>query len=565
MTVLDGPTANEARRAVGDSRASGRIRLDTPRPTDDIRLLAEDAVAAVARIRAEAAELDGAEAIRHEATVAEALRPASALFARGGARRRALADALTFAGAGFDFPWEHVRAEAESLAILYNFSPFQDTGSTVASKRLRVFAETFDVIACSFLQHKKQDPTVESISRPYVVSKEFLPLTPSWATWTSYRAFAERAAAAAEARIARGARYRRLYTRAMWAPSLYGGMLVKTAHPHLAWTAEFSDPLSLDVEGDPRGGAIPRDDVTEGLIADLEWEYGPLTDTELTIFRFAELLAYAHADAIIFTNAHQRAVMLETIRSSRLRARVEAVSTVAHHPTLDAGFYTLEDVDYAVGDGHVHLGYFGEFYTARGITEITDALRALPAPVRDRVRLHVFTNYIPESEGGTKPASFSRTQFDLLVQRTLDGVGVGACDNANGDGDNGDESIEDLVVFNNSLPYLRFLAVSQSMDYLVVTDARSGSGHAVNPYLPSKWSDYRGSNAKVWALGEAGSVLTGMDLDVCTPIGDAHAARAALWDMVEAKFGPLADDQPDDPVAEAPVGGSRHGGDRDDR
>src|SRR5699024_12644430 len=86
-------------------------------------------------------------------------------------------------GARYDFPWELVRNRTESLAVLYNFSPFQDTGSTVASKRMRVFAENFDVISCSFLQHKKQDPTVEMISRPYVASKEYLPLTPSWASW----------------------------------------------------------------------------------------------------------------------------------------------------------------------------------------------------------------------------------------------------------------------------------------------------------------------------------------------------------------------------------------------
>ncbi|WP_156913829.1 hypothetical protein [Brevibacterium album] len=481
------------------------------------------------------ATVTGADAGIVQRFIVHALAPAAELYARGGELRRALCDALTFAGAGFSFPWDRVRGQVESLAVLYNFSPFQDTGSTVASKRLRVFAENFDVISCSFLQHKKQDPTVELISRPYVSSKRFLPLTPSWASWPAYRAFAEKAAEVASDRIADGAVYRRLYTRAMWAPSLYAGICIKQVHDGIPWTVEFSDPLSLDVEGAARGGAIPRDDFTTGLIDRWEADFGYMEPGDLTIFRFAELLAYAYADSLIFTNDHQRQVMLSTIRQPRLRERAEGIAVVSHHPTLDAGFYDLAQTDYVVDDDHVHLGYFGEFYTARGITEITDALRALPEHVRSRIRLHVFTNYIPESAGGVKPASFSRPQFDLLVRRTLDGVGV--------------EGVEDRITFNSSLPYLRFLAVSQALDYLVVTDAQSGSGHAVNPYLPSKWSDYRGSAARVWALEESGSVLSGMDPDVRTPIGDSHAARAALWNMVTDKF---ADELLGDPIDDRP-------------
>lgn len=518
---LEGP----ARADLGSAEPSHPkiAQLPKDRAPEHIREIAINAVQSISSIREAMSTVSGADSAAVESFSAVALRRTAAVYALGGDRRRLLNDALTFAGAGFDFPWELVRNRAESLAILYNFSPFQDTGSTVASKRLRVFAENFDVISCSFLQHKKQDPTVETISRPYVSSKEFLPLAPSWASWPPFRAFAERAARSAKARATDGIVYRRLYTRAMWAPSLYAGIRIKLDQPELPWTAEFSDPLSLDVEGEARGGEVPRDSFTEPLIEQWESDFGPMDESDLTIFRFAELLVFGYADQIIFTNEHQRSIMLDTIDRRALRERVAAHSLVAHHPTLAPGFYDLEPVEYEVDSDHVHLGYFGEFYTARGITEITDALRSLPKRVRSRIRLHVFTNYIPEAAGGVKPASFSRRQFDLLVQRTLDGVGV--------------SGLEEEVVFNSSLPYLRFLAVSQSLDSLIVTDARSGSGHSINPYLPSKWSDYRGSAAKVWALAEEGSILSGMNLDACTPIGDAHAARTVLWNLVEEKFG----------------------------
>ncbi|MGZ1490425.1 hypothetical protein [Brevibacterium sediminis] len=514
------PTPNQ-RSARSNAPSSSELSAE------NCRIIAEQTVTAVQSVQAAAATCSGADALAVESFLGEAVQDAAFAYSRGGTVRQRLCDVLTFSGADFDFPWPLIRGAAESLAILYNFAPFQDTGSTVASKRLRAFAESFDVISCSFLQHKKQDPTVDAISRPYVCSKELLPLSPSWATWGPFRAFATRAARSASARINNGARYRRLYTRAMWAPSLYAGIQVKLDHPELFWTAEFSDPLSLDVEGSQRGGPIARDDFSIPLIERLESDFGPLSEADLTILRFAELLVYGYADGIVFTNAHQKMIMIETIEQPELRERVERISTVAHHPTLSSGYYEIETTDYSVDDNHIHLGYFGEFYTARGITEITDALRALPEHIRDRVRLHIFTNYIPEAAGGTKPASFSRKQFDLLVNRTLEGVGA--------------TDLDENIVFNNSLPFLQFLAVSQALDYLIVTDASSGAGHPINPYLPSKWSDYKGSTAKVWALVEEGSVLSSMDLDVRSPIGDAHAARSVLWSLVADRFGDEAD------------------------
>src|SRR5699024_6136212 len=122
---------------------------------------------------------------------------------------------------------------------------------------------------------------------------------------------------------------------------------------------------------------------------------------------------FGYADRIIFTNEHQRSVMLDAIDRPALRERVEDHCLVAHHPTLSPGFYELEPVDYTVDDDHVHLGYFGEFYTARGITEITDALRSLPERIRSRIRLHVFTNYIPQSAVVVQLASPPRPHLHL--------------------------------------------------------------------------------------------------------------------------------------------------------
>lgn len=419
------------------------------------------------------------------------------------------------------FPWYAAHPPTTALALLYNFSPFQDTGATVASKRLRNFSTTFDVVACSFLHKKKQDPTIEKIAEPYVASKYFLPLPASWASWEPFKAFAVRAAEVSDS-MHKKAHYEMVYSRAMWAPSIYAGFLFKQRNPEVEWVAEFSDPLSLDVEGLPRGTVVQTDEISSIMTDALADAYPDLELDGLTVFSLAENLAYAFADRIIFTNTNQKTTMLEHVGSETLAERVKRIGEVSNHPTLPRSYYEMESSPLEPDPSKLNLGYFGEFYSSRSIREVTAAMRTLPPQIAQKVHLHVFTNYIPASEGNRRPRNFSKRQFDELVQRAYDGVGA--------------KGVESQVTFNASLPYLKFLATTEKLDYLIVNDAVSGDHHSVNPYLPSKWSDYAGSSAKSWGFVEDGSILSQKPIDVKTPVGDAYEAREVLWNMVLQKF-----------------------------
>lgn len=420
------------------------------------------------------------------------------------------------------FPWESALPAAEGIALLYNFSPFQDTGATVASKRIRNMGKTVDVIACSFLHKKKQDTTVETIAAPYVGSRYFLPLSPSWASWEPFSAFTLKANDYAEKLLENNPDYDFLYTRAMWAPSHFAGALFKMNHADIRWIAEFSDPLSLDVEGLPRGTAVTEDELSRFFVSKIAESYPDIDREKITVFSLAELLPYAFADELLFTNSHQLETMLEHVPSDALKERVKEHAQVSNHSTLPREYYGIETSDYVVDPDVVNLGYFGEFYSSRSITEVTAAMRTLPDALAKRVHLHVFTNYIPAGEGNRRPRNLSKRQFDDLVKRAYDGVGA--------------YGIEERVTFNPSLPYLKFLATTEKLDYLIVNDAQSGQHHEINPYLPSKWSDYAGSSAKAWGFIEDGSVLSTKPIDVKTPIGDALSARVQLWDIITEKF-----------------------------
>lgn len=446
------------------------------------------------------------------------------LLDQAGEERQTMSDLILLVPGSDRLPWAKIIPPSTGLALLYNFSPFQDTGSTIASKRIRQLGATVDVIACSFLHHKKADPTIERISAPYVASKYFLPFAPSWATWGAHAAFAHKASALAERYYReRSEPYDFLYSRAMWSPSLIAGGLVKLSHPETSWIAEFSDPLSQDVTGRHRGGPVTEDEVSTRLVRAIEEAFGPMSDEDRSVFALAESTAFALADTLIFTNTHQMQTMLAKVRHPDLRERLRKKAVVRHHPSLPRPFYHMESAEPKVDESTLNVAYFGEFYSSRGLHEVTSAMRTLPAALQERVHLHVFTNYVPAGEGGKRPRNFSKKQYEELVQRAVDGVGA--------------QGIEHLVHFHPSLPFLRFLNATDFFDLLVVRDASSGRHHDINPYLPSKVSDYSQSLAATWAVFEEGSTLSSTEHRYASPIHDTAAARDVLWQALEDKFG----------------------------
>jgi hypothetical protein len=263
----------------------------------------------------------------------------------------------------------------------------------------------------------------------------------------------------------------------------------KVRHPEVRWRAEFSDPLSKDVHGQDRPAALKRGHLLAELRTGLE-AVGVEAPDHVRLLPWVEHLAYALADEIVFTNENQRDYMLGYCPDPALRARVEERSSVSHHPTLPPPFYRREPSSYALDPDRVHVGYFGVFYATRGLTEVTDALAGLPGQVRSRVQLHVFTNDPDEVAAGVVAA------------------GLG-----------------DVVRVNGYRPFLEFLHLTTRFDVLLVNDA---DHEGVNPYLPSKLSDYLGSGSDVWAISQPGSVLSRQPVAYATSLHDVGAAAEVL-------------------------------------
>lgn len=385
-----------------------------------------------------------------------------------------------------------VPGPARDLVVAYTFPPYVDPSAVVAAKRVREAGRPVDVLLNALGGMRRTDPMLDRIAGDLVVRRYEVPSPSHFASWASMSRFAALGLQQALAWDREGPGYERVYSRAQLAASHLLAARFALLRPEVAWTAEFSDPLSLDADGRPRRAAASPGlllrRLTEGFAA-----AGLEAPRSGNAFEWAEAVAYAFADTIVFTNPHQRDLMLSRIEDDALRARAEQRAEVSPHPTLPPEFYALHEPPIELDPSVRHLAYFGSFYASRGLGTVLAALEGLPETLRERLHLHVFTS--------------DRSALDEEVARR----GLGRA-----------------VTSRPYAGYLDFLALSRQMDVLVVNDAVTVDTFEANPYLPSKWSDYRGSGRPVWGLVEPGSSLDRQPLDHRSSAGHVTAAVQVL-------------------------------------
>jgi poly(ribitol-phosphate) beta-N-acetylglucosaminyltransferase len=392
------------------------------------------------------------------------------------------------------FAWSVLnRGQARRLAISYCFVPYAGTAAVVAAKRIREADVTVDIIHNAMDSVRAIDNSTRVIADPYIDRETAIESPTLFGSWRAVDTFCVQGWAAIEAAEAAKGPYTSVWSRAMWPASHALAALHTLRRPGTPWAAEFSDPLSRNVKGERRAGVIDGGEIANELIGGLT-DAGVAVPEDVTLFELCELLAYALASELHFTNPNQLEFMLSYC-PPELQLTVRAKAKVMPQPTLPSQFYEMADVsDHPLSTERVNIGYFGAFYVNRGIGEVLDAIDELSPNDRDRILLHVFTSdpqALVDSVAG-RPAA---------TALTIEGY----------------------------RPFLTFLALSGRMDALLVNDAvTSGSAHSVNPYLPSKYSDYRGAGTRVWGHIEPGSPLSHEDLDLVSRVGDIDSVSEVL-------------------------------------
>ncbi|MFF2621992.1 glycosyltransferase [Oerskovia jenensis] len=397
------------------------------------------------------------------------------------------------------FPWETLhRGTARHLAIAYCFAPYSDTSAVVAAKAIAERARVVDVITCRMDSVRSTDPAISALADRWIASRTVIDARPAFADWGLIAEFGEKALKQAELQDARVGGYETLYSRALWVGSHVAAAAFKLRHWRVRWTAEFSDPLRTDATGARRVGVPADDEMARALRSGIEARGFAHLPVE-SLFDLVEIATFVLADELVFTNRHQLSYMLGQVGDRRLREQVLAKAVVREHPSPPAEAYTAVASSYVVPEGRVNIGYFGSFYSNRGLDEVMTALLNAPADVRAAVRLHVFCS---------KPEP---------VVAEVAALGLSA-----------------NVHVNGYLPYMEFLNATTTFDVLLVTDvSRDGTVLEINPFLPSKASDYRGAGRPVWGIVDPGSALDSTALAYRSPIGDAPAVLRTLRRIVD--------------------------------
>lgn len=399
-----------------------------------------------------------------------------------------------------DFPWSVINhGRARDLVIAYCFPPFNDTSSVVCAKIVADRRKKVDVISANLRGLREEDPSLNMLYSRWVDEHHILNTPPAFSNWESICAFAlQSVQKASETQRKKGLQYDTLYTRAMWAGSHVAGALLKIHQPTTSWTAEFSDPLRFGVEGTPRPGEYNDDEVSQALMAVIA-SIAPQTLPIHTLFDLIEFSTVLLADQLIFTNGNQLDYMVSSY-PGWLEEIARSKAVVRPHPSPPSRAYALVPSSYRFEEDCINLAYFGSFYANRGLHDIFVACMNLDAKVRDRVRLNLFTS----------------TQEE--VRREVASMGL-----------------EDIVRVNGYLPYLEFLNACTGADVLIVNDVKRSAAQTVNPFLPSKLSDYRNSGAKIWGIVDSDSPLSQQTLDYVSSVGDSLGALKVLTAMANSE------------------------------
>lgn len=364
--------------------------------------------------------------------------------------------------------------ESRELIISYAFSPTNTTTSNVVARRIMSEKKNVDVI-CANLDDMAKDFTLETYVHEFVVEKHVIESNFS-TDWDNILNFSN------EGMKVLG-KYDKIYSRANFVHSHFLALEYKLKNPDTYWRAEFSDPLIYTFEGRHLSPKLTDEDYINRMNEILSERNLELINADDDINCVCEYLTFVFADEIIFTNESQKEVMTDTLRFD-IEDIINEKSVISSHPILDLKYYYVKKSGYELDNSYINFAYFGVIFSNRSFEDFINAFDNLSDEYKDKVRLHIF--------------SPNRTLFEQLLTKKL----------------------LERTVFNANVDYLEFLNLTTKFDVLIVEDSYTKGHFIKNPYLPSKLSDYKGSNSAIWAICEKGSEMSKLDFEYKSHLND---------------------------------------------
>ena len=364
--------------------------------------------------------------------------------------------------------------DKRELIISYAFSPTNTTTSNVVAKRILSEKKNIDVI-CASLDDLKKDFTLEKVVLEYIVNK-FTVKSNFSTDWNNISNFINEGIKLID-------NYERIYSRANFSHSHFLALEYKLKNPDTYWRAEFSDPLIYTFGNRHLSGKLEDEEYINKINSILKEKNLELISNKNDINCICEYLTFIFADEIIFTNKSQKEVMINNL-PFKIDEIINSKYTISPHPTLDEKYYYIKKSNYPIDNNYINFAYFGVIFSNRSFEDFINAFDNIDDEYKDKIRLHLFT---PD-----------RTLFEQVLSKEL----------------------LEITTFNTGVDYLEFLNLSMKFDVLIVEDSFTKGHFIKNPYLPSKLSDYNGSNTTIWAICEENSEMSKLDIKFKSHIND---------------------------------------------
>ncbi len=377
--------------------------------------------------------------------------------------------------------------EKRELIISYAFPPTNTTTSNVVAKRILSEKKNVDVI-CASLDDMKKDFTLEKVVSEYIVNK--------FTVNSNFSTELDNILNFLNEGIRLINNYENIYSRANFAHSHFLALEYKLANPNTYWRAEFSDPLIYTFGNRHLSGKLEDEEYVNRINKILKEKNLELISTDYDINCVCEYLTFIFADEIIFTNESQKEVMINTLP---FKVNINDKYIISPHPTVDKKYYYVEESKYHLDKNYINFAYFGVIFSNRSFEDFINAFDNISDEYKDKIRLHLFTP--------------NRILFEQILNKEL----------------------LDRTIINNNIDYLEFLNLSTKFDVLIVEDSSTKGDFIKNPYLPSKISDYNGSNTSIWAICEENSEMSKLDIKYKSYINDIDSNINTLNSIMNEK------------------------------
>lgn len=378
------------------------------------------------------------------------------------------------------------------LIISYAFPPTATTSSNVIAKKILLNKRNVSVI-CGTLPEEQKDETLAPIVNEFVSERIEIDLNDYF-----FYSDGEKFVTEGMEILNKKPTYERIYSRAQFIPSHLLGFMYKISHDTY-WTAEFSDPIIRNLQGEYMSSPINDAELVEKINKGLPKGFKKVKVTD-TVNEVIEYITFIMADKIVFTNENQRDVMIEDF--PEINEMVYNKSTVSRHPTLEEKYYHITESDYTVDNNYINFGYFGVIYGSRSFEEFMAGFNNLDEKFKDKFRLHIFTP--------------NETMFKQILS----------------------PEILEKTIINPPVDYFEFLNLTTKMDVLLVEDSSIKGVYDINPFLPSKISDYKGSGSNIWAICDKNSIMDGMDdIKYKSYLNDINSSKRTINHIMSDKLG----------------------------